>query len=300
MATSLSKTESMVELSEQLVRDPGPGRRRFSWSVLPTYLLLTVGGIMMVMPFVWMVLTSIKPPAELLVFSFLPENPTLANYETVLRTSSFPRWYVNSIGIALFSTACVAFFDTLVGYTLNKYEFPGRNIIFVGILATLMIPTEMLVIPWFSMSVGFGWNQGLWQYWGIAFPGVITATGIFLMRQFFDSVPNELLDAARIDGMGEFSIWLKIAVPLVKPAIAALCIFNFIGNWNAYIWPLIIASGRNYYTLPVGLNFFRGEATTEWEKIMTGASLATVPLMIVFLLFQRQIIKGIALTGLKG
>ena len=128
----------------------------------------------------------------------------------------------------------------------------------------------------------------------------INGLGIFLMRQFFDGVPNELLDAARMDGVNEFGIWRRIAMPLVKPAVAALCIFNFIGNWNAYLWPLIIASTREFYTLPVGLSFFRGESTTQWEKIMTGASLATIPLLIVFILFQRQIIKGIALTGIKG
>ena len=120
------------------------------------------------------------------------------------------------------------------------------------------------------------------------------------MRQFFDGVPNELLDAARMDGVNEFGIFWRIAVPLVTPAIAALCIFNFIGNWNAYLWPLIIASTREFYTLPVGLSFFRGETSTAWEMIMTGASLATVPLLFVFLRFQRQIIKGIARTGLKG
>ncbi|MBI1297115.1 ABC transporter permease subunit [bacterium] len=298
MATSVNTNADAVEVSNRLVAPPQ--RRPFSWISVPIYVLLTLGAIVMVTPFFWMLLTSLKPAQELLRFSFLPQNPSLENYDLVLRTSSFPRWYVNSVAVATFSTICVAFFDSLVGYTLNKYEFPGKNVIFLGILATLMIPTEMLIIPWFTMSVEFGWNQGLWQYWGIAFPGVITATGIFLMRQFFDGVPNELLDASRIDGMGEFTIWVRIAMPLVKPAIAALCIFNFIGNWNAYIWPLIIASGRDFYTLPVGLNFFRGEATTEWEKIMTGASLATVPLLIVFLIFQRQIIKGIALTGLKG
>ncbi len=215
-------------------------------------------------------------------------------------TSSFGRWYVNSVLVAVISTSTVIFFDSLVGYTLNKFDFPGKNLIFVGILGTLMVPTEMLIIPWYTMSVDFGWHIGLAQYWGIAFPGVITATGIFLMRQFFDGVPSELLDAARIDGVNEFGIWWRIAMPLVKPAIAALAIFNFIGNWNAYLWPLIVANGRDYYTLPVGLSFFRGESTTEWEKIMTAASLASIPLLIVFLLFQRQIIKGIALTGLKA
>ncbi|MBV7338518.1 carbohydrate ABC transporter permease [Chloroflexi bacterium TSY] len=254
----------------------------------------------MMVPFIWMLLTSLKPAPELVDFAFLPANPTFENYLSVLQTGDFARWYLNSLIIACFTTLCVAIFDSLVGYTLNKFTFPGKNLIFLGILGTLMIPTEMLIIPWYTMSVSMNWHIGLAQYWGLAFPGVITATGIFLMRQFFDGVPNDLLDAARIDGMNELGIWWRVAMPLVKPAVAALCIFNFIGNWNAYLWPLIIASSRQYYTLPVGLNFFQGEALSDWELIMTGASLATIPLILVFLIFQQQIIKGIALTGLKG
>ncbi len=295
-----SDAERTLQLAEQVVGTPSRRRRSFSFSVLISYVLLLLGAVVMVVPFLWMILTSLKPAPELVEFAFLPKNPTLDNYVAVLTTSSFGRWYFNSLLIAIISTASVAFFDSLVGYTLNKFQFPGKNIIFMGMLATLMIPTEMLIIPWYTMAVGWHWHVGPMQYWGIVFPGVITAVGIFLMRQFFDGVPNELLDAARIDGLNEFGIWWRIAMPLVKPAIAALCIFNFIGNWNAYLWPLIIASGRAYYTLPVGLSFFRGESTTEWEKIMTGASLATVPLLIVFIIFQRQIIKGIALTGIKG
>lgn len=279
---------------------PGKGGRRFGWATLIAYLLLSIGGICMVTPFFWMILTSLKPPPELVNFAFFPENPTLQNYTKVLTTSSFERWYLNSIIVATISTVSVVFFDTLVGYTLNKFSFPGKNIIFIGMLGTLMIPTEMLIIPWFTMSVNWSWHIGYAQYWGIAFPGVITAAGIFLMRQFFDGVPNELLDAARIDGMNEFGIWWRIAAPLVKSAIAALAIFNFIGNWNAYLWPLILANSREFYTLPVGLSFFRGESTTHWERIMTAASLASIPLLIIFLVFQRQIIRGIALTGIKG
>jgi len=301
MATSTeSSAGQRLEVADRLVAKPVRSPARFSWGMLLTYLLLCLGAVIMATPFVWMILTSLKPATELVEFSFLPRNPTLANYAAVLGANDFGRWYFNSLLIAVISTASVAFFDSLVGYTLNKFDFPGKTIIFIGILATLMVPTEMLIIPWFNMSVQAGWNQGPAQYWGIVFPGLITAVGIFLMRQFFDGVPNELLDAARIDGMNEFGIFLRIAVPLVKPAIAALCIFNFIGNWNAYLWPLIIAASREFYTLPVGLSFFRGETSTKWELIMTGASLATVPLLIVFLLFQRQIIKGIALTGLKG
>jgi len=301
MATSFdSEANARLTAAERLVARPARTRTHVSAGLLLTYLLLTLGAVVMVTPFVWMILTSLKPATELVEFAFLPKQPTLANYGEVLSTNNFGRWYFNSILIAAISTASVAFFDTLVGYTLNKFDFPGKQIIFIGILATLMVPTEMLIIPWFNMSVQAGWNQGPAQYWGIVFPGVITAVGIFLMRQFFDGVPNELLDAARIDGMHEFGIFWRIAVPLVKPAIAALCIFNFIGNWNAYLWPLIIASTREFYTLPVGLSFFRGETSTQWEMIMTGASLATVPLLLIFLIFQRQIIKGIALTGLKG
>lgn len=299
-STVESSADRTLRLADQVVGNTSRPRSKFSWGLLLVYVLLSIGAVCMIVPFVWMFLTSIKPGSELLQFAFLPENPTLDNYREVLGTSGFSRWYFNSLLIATVSTIFVAFFDSLVGYTLNKFSFPGKNIIFVGILATLMVPTEMLIIPWYTMSVGWGWHIGNMQYWGIVFPGIITAVGIFLMRQFFDGVPNELLDAARIDGLNEFRIFWRVALPLVKPAVAALCIFNFIGNWNAYIWPLIIASNRAYYTLPVGLSFFSNESTTEWEKIMTGASLATVPLLLIFIIFQRHIIKGIALTGIKG
>ena len=301
MATSVEiGAEPTLQIPERLLPAQDGEPRRIGWAVLIAYLLLFIGGVLMVTPFFWMILTSVKPPPELVNFSFFPQNPTLQNYINVLTTSSFERWYLNSIIVATVSSTSVIFFDSLVGYTLNKFEFPGKNIIFIGILGTLMIPTEMLIIPWYTMSVQWNWHVGYAQYWGIAFPGVITAAGIFLMRQFFDSVPNELLDAGRMDGMNEFGIWWSIALPLVRPAIAALAIFNFIGNWNAYLWPLILANSREFYTLPVGLSFFRGESTTHWEKIMTAASLASIPLLILFLIFQRQIIRGIALTGLKG
>lgn len=298
--TANTQAAENLRVVERLVDDTPKRRRQFTWKMGMAYLLLSLGAVVMIVPFVWMILTSLKPGSELIQFAFLPKNPTLDNYRNLLESSNFQRWYFNSIVVAVVSTTSVAIFDSLAGYTLNKFEFPGKRLIFLGILATLMVPTEMLIIPWYQMSVDFGWHVGLKQYWGIAFPGVITATGIFLMRQFFDGVPNELLDAGRIDGMNELGIWWKIAMPLVKPAIAALCIFNFIGNWNAYLWPLIVASSSQYYTLPVGLSFFRGESVVEWEKIMTAASLATIPLLVVFIIFQRQIIKGVALTGLKG
>lgn len=261
------------------------------------YLALLIGGLAMIVPFVWMILTSFKPGPEIFLNKFWPQAPTLSNYAAVLRKVPFARWYLNSLIVASAVTLSVAFFDSLVGYTLAKYQFRGKNVIFIFILSTLMVPTEMLIIPWFIMSNSLNWVD---TYWGIMFPGVMTAFGVFLMKQFMEGVPSELLDAARIDGVSEFGLFWRIALPLVKPALAALCIFNFLGNWNAFLWPVIITEKMNMRTLPVGLAFFSGEAGSSWELIMAGATMATIPVLIVFLIFQRQIIKGIALTGLKG
>ena len=266
-----------------------------------SYLCLLVMAISMIVPFMWMISTSFKPKPETRTANFFPEEPTTENYEYVLEDTALPRWYWNSIVVAVMSTISVAFFDTLAGFVFAKYQFPGKRIIFIAFLSSLMVPTEMLIIPWFIMSVhppiGATWVD---TYWGIAFPGLITGTGIFLMRQFMQSVPDELLDAGRIDGVSEFGLFWRIAVPLSLPAIGALCIFNFLGNWNAFIWPLIITSSLDKMTLPVGLQFFSSENGAEWHLIMTGASLSVIPLLIVVIIFQRYIIEGITLTGLKG
>jgi len=261
------------------------------------YVLLALGGIIMIFPFVWMVATSFKQPWDVFNLSLIPPEVTFSNYIRLFGKSDFPRWFLNSFVVGLLVTFSVLFFDSLVGYTLCKFNFRGKKIIFILILSTMMIPTEMLVIPWYIMSNKWGWVN---SYWGIMFPGIMTGFGTFLMRQFFQGVPDELLDAARIDGLNEFQIWWKVAMPLVKPAISALAIFTFLGNWNAFLWPLIVISETKLYTLPVGLAFFSGEFQTEWEMVMTGASVATIPVLIVFLIFQKQIIKGIALSGLKG
>lgn len=266
-----------------------------------SYLVLTVLGFTMVVPFVWMLSTSFKPESEATRSNFFPTEPTLDNYEEVITDTELPRWYLNSLIVAVMSTVSVAFFDSLAGYVFAKFQFPGKRPIFILFLSSLMIPTEMLLIPWFIMSsdpiIGESWIN---TYWGIAFPGVITASGIFLMRQFMQGVPDELLDAARIDGVSEFGLFWRVAVPLSLPAIGALCIFNFLGNWNAFIWPLIATSSKEMMTLPVGIQLFSSEASTPWNLIMTGASLSVIPLLLIVIIFQRYIIEGIALTGLKG
>jgi multiple sugar transport system permease protein len=265
---------------------------------LANYAALTLVGVVMVFPFLWMIATSFKQPSDIYTLSLLPTKPTLDNYVTALTGFPFARWFGNSLLVAGVTTLSVAFFDSLTGYVLAKLEFPFKTLIFVAILCTLMVPTEMLVIPWYILSVDYHWTD---TYWGIMFPGVISAFGVFLMRQFMQGVPNELLDAGRIDGLGEFGLFWRVALPLVRPALAALCILTFLGNWNAFLWPLIVIQDPLMRTIPVGLSQFSyGEAGSRWELIMTGASIATVPVLIVFAIFQRQIIRGVALTGLKG
>ena len=229
--------------------------------------------------------------------NIIPNEPTIENYTYVLEDGRFYRWFLNSLIIATATTVSAVFFDALVGYTLCKFRFRGRYIVFIAILSTLMIPTEMLVIPWYLMARNFGWID---TYWGIMFPGVMTAFGTFLMKQFFETVPDDFLEAARIDGLNEFQIWWSVAMPLVTPALSALAIFIFLGNWTAFIWPLIVTNSQELYTLPVGLTTFSVEQSVQWELIMTGAALATIPTLIVFLVFQRYIIRGVAMAGLKG
>lgn len=261
------------------------------------WVLLLAGGLLMVMPFAYMLSTSLKTNAEVYELSLLPRAPTLDNYRRLAGASGFPRWFLNSLAIAVVTTASVLFFDSLVGYTLAKFRFRGRRVVFLAILSTLMIPTEMLVLPWYVMSKNLGWLD---TYWGIMFPGMMTGFGTFLMKQFFESVPDELLEAGRVDGLGEFQIWWRIAMPLVGPALSALAIFTFLGNWTAFLWPLISTTKRELYTLPVGLASFSGEFQREWEMVMAGASVATLPVLLVFVLLQKYIVRGVMLTGIKG
>lgn len=261
------------------------------WSVL------FFGGILMVMPLVFMISTSLKYSFEVYDLNLIPQEPTLENYTYVLEDGRFYTWFLNSLIIATLTTISTLIFDSLVGYVLCKFKFRGRYIIFIAILSTLMIPTEMLVIPWYLMSQQFGWLD---TYWGIMFPGLMTAFGVFLMKQFFETVPDDFLEAARIDGLNELQIWWTVAMPMVKPALAALAIFVFLGNWTAFIWPLIVTTNTSLYTLPVGLATFGDEADVAWELIMTGAAISTIPTLIVFLIFQRFIIRGVVMAGLKG
>ncbi|MGK6314420.1 carbohydrate ABC transporter permease [Neorhizobium sp. DT-125] len=262
-----------------------------------TWTLLLIGALIMVSPLAFMFSTSLKTADQVYDLRLIPAAPTLANYITVLADGRFMRWFLNSMLVAVIVTLSNCFFDSLVGYTLAKFEFRGRYFIFLAILSTLMIPTEMLVIPWYLMSSQLGWLD---SYWGIMFPGMMTAFGTFLMKQFFETVPNDFIEAARVDGLNEFQIWWKVALPLVTPALSALAIFTFLGNWTAFFWPLIVTTSKELYTLPVGLSSFAVEQSIQWEMIMTGAAIATIPTLLVFIVLQRYIVRGVMLAGLKG
>lgn len=259
--------------------------------------VLLIGGLIMITPLLFMFSTSFKTASQVYDLRLIPAAPTLDNYIKVMSDGRFLRWFLNSTFIAVSVTLSNVFFDSLVGFTLAKYRFRGRYFVFLAILSTLMIPTEMLVIPWYLMSSQLGWLD---SYWGIMFPGMMTAFGTFLMKQFFETIPDDFLEAARIDGLNEFQIWWKVAMPLVTPALSALAIFTFLGNWTAFFWPLIVTTSAELYTLPVGLSSFAVEQSIQWELIMTGAALATLPTLIVFLLLQRYIVRGVMLAGLKG
>jgi multiple sugar transport system permease protein len=271
--------------------------RRVTRLVVASYLLLTLGAVLMVFPFVWMLLSSFKDAREVLSPAILPSQFTLANYIEVLTRTAFPRWFTNSMIVAVATTTSVVFFCSLVGYVLASLRFPGKEVVFILILSTLMVPTEMLVIPWYVMSSQFGWIN---TYWGLMFPGLIPGFGVFLMRQFFMTLPRDLCDAGRMDGVSEFGLFLRIGLPLVGPGMAALGIFAFIGNWNAYLWPLIAGQSPSMRTVPVGISLFSGEAGAAWHLIMATTSLAIVPVLVVFVIFQKQIIEGVVLTGVKG
>ena len=204
----------------------------------PAYVVLTLLSVIMLFPFLWMLLSSFKDATQIYEMRLFPSNPTLDNYVSIFlsRNSRFPQWFLNSAIVGVATTVSVLFFDSLVGYTLAKFRFPGKRIIFLLIISTLMIPTEMLVIPWYALARALRWVN---SYWGIMFPGMISAFGVFLMRQFIGTLPDDLIDAARVDGRGELRIFFTVVLPLVAPALAILAIFNFIGNWNAFLWPLI-------------------------------------------------------------
>ncbi len=265
------------------------------------YVILIFGAVIMLLPFYWMINASLMTTAEIQRQppAWFPAVAQFNNFSELLKVLPLGRMYVNSLIVTGLTVIGVLFTSSLAGFAFAKYQFPGKEFLFYAILTTLMIPFFVTLIPVFYIVRQLGWID---SYQGMIIPGLISAYGIFLMRQFILGVPDEYIDAARIDGASEPLIYWRIILPLVRPALATLGTFTFITSWNAFLWPLLVVNSRDLMTIPLGLNSLRlyaGDAR-NLNLLMTGTALSVLPTLIVFIFLQRYFIRGIALTGLKG
>ena len=263
------------------------------------YLVLVGGAFLMVFPFFWMIIASLMTAGEIQMRPpvWLPASPQFSNYSDLAQSIPIGRLYFNSLFTSGIIVLGVLLSSSLAGFAFAKYRFPGRELLFYLILATMMIPFFVTLIPVFFIVRQLGWID---TYQGLVVPGLASAYGIFLMRQFMVTVPDELIDAARIDGASEPMIYWRIVIPLVKPALATLGTFTFIGAWNNFLWPLLVLNSRELFTLPLGINSLRSLYADNTNLLMAGTAVAVLPMLLLFVFLQRYFIKGIALTGLKG
>jgi multiple sugar transport system permease protein len=265
------------------------------------WIILAVGGVFMALPFLWMVSSSLKPLNEIYIWppNFIPQDIQWANYVEIWRRLPFHLFFRNSFLVSGLETLGVLFTASLAGYSFARLRFPGRDQIFLVYISTMMIPFAVRMIPLFILMRTFGWIDSLNA---LIIPGMFSAWGTFLMRQFMLTIPRELEDAARIDGCSYFRIYRQIILPLTMPALATLGIFHFMDSWNSFLWPLIILSSMEQKTLPLGLAAFQAMASikTPWHLVMAAAVLSVVPIIVVFLLGQKYYVRGIVTTGLKG
>jgi multiple sugar transport system permease protein len=262
------------------------------------YLILIATSILMIVPFYWSLGTSLK--LEQFVFTNPPQwwpNPmTLQNYVSVFTKIHFYRYFFNSVFVAVVTTLGHVFFDTLAAYAFAKLTFPGRDKLFFFLLLGLMVPFQVNLIPLYRIMALFSWTN---TYWALIIPNLTNIFGIFMMRQFLISIPNDLLDAARIDGCNEFGVFRRVALPLAIPGIATLIILTFMGVWNDFLWPRIVISSEELFTLPVGLAQLQMKNTSNVAQIMAGTVLTALPMILVFLFMQRQFIEGMTAGALK-
>jgi multiple sugar transport system permease protein len=279
---------------------------------LLVYAILTIGAVLFTAPWVWMVSASFQPLGEMFNWppTWIPETFTLNNYAKFIQAAGLGRWFLNSAFISISVVVLQMFFNSLAAYTFAKRRFPGRDKLFVFMLGTLMIPGVVFLIPNYLILqhiplaggndlMGNGGHGWLDSYWGLILPSAVSVWGIFFLRQYMKGIPDELLDSARIDGATEFRIFWQIALPLSGPALAATAIGTFTWTWNDFFWPLLVISSPDLQTVQLGLALFVVKNRTVWDQVMAGSVLATLPVLAVFLIFQRQFIQGIALTGFK-
>jgi len=263
------------------------------------YIILGLYAITTLVPFLWALSSSFKTLQEIVSgsMSFIPKNFTLENYKQIfIEQEHFPRWMFNSLSIAGVGTFLNLIFNSMAGYALARLTFPGKKALFIIILGVLMIPAQVTMIPNYLILKELGWLN---SYQGMIVPGMINATYIFMMRQFFINFPKELEEAAEIDGLSKFGTFFRVVLPLAKPALAAQSIFIFMGFWNDFMRPLIVITDIEMFTLPLGLNTFKGQFVSYWNYIMAASMVFTLPVLLLYAFFNRYFIKGISFTGGK-
>jgi alpha-1,4-digalacturonate transport system permease protein len=272
--------------------------RAFSPGRLIGWLLVAGGALLMAFPLYWMLVTSVSTTADLKAgdYSLFPRDVIWAGFSRVFEQLPFFRWFMNSVIIAVAAVALTVTINVVCGYAFAKLRFPGRHVLFVVIVSTLIIPVQVLMVPQFEIVTELGWVD---TYWGVIIPRSTEAFGIFFAFQFFKGIPDELIEAARLDGAGELTIVRRIVLPLSMPLIAVLVIFTFMWRWNEFAWPLIVLKDSDAYTLPVGLLFLQGQYTTDYPALMAGSLLSVLPMLAIFVFFQRYFVEGVARSGLK-
>ncbi len=267
---------------------------------LVIHAVLMLGAVFMVLPMVWMLATAFKPAVEIAIWppQLLPQAPTFDNFIGIFEVAPFARFFLNSVGLSLVATLSVAVTSLVAGAVFAKYRFPGRTILFGLVIATAIVPFESYMIPLYIQLISVGWIN---TYQGIVLPTLFMSFGIFLMRQHVASaIPDDYLEAARIDGASEWWILLRVIAPLSVPALSAIGIFAFIQGWAAFIWPLLVANDQLLFNMEVGLTAFQFKFSSDYGKLMAGSVISTVPMLVIFLILRRRIIESVALTGLKG
>jgi multiple sugar transport system permease protein len=260
---------------------------------------MAAGLVLVVIPFVWMVISSFKPEAEVRSVppTWWPETVTTENYQQLFTQLDFPRFFMNSAIVAVVTAAGNMVFCSMLGYALAKLQFPGKRIVFGLVLGTLMIPGVVTFIPLFVLATNIGLANSLP---GMILPFLAGPFGVFLMRQYILSLPDELIQAARVDGAGELRIFFSVIMPLCGPAIATLGVLTFLTSWNNFLWPLVIATDESTYTLPVALALYAvGQNATKYGLLLAGSVVVVLPVLVVFLVLQRRIMQGVAMTGIK-
>lgn len=270
-----------------------------SRSISFQYVLLIILAFITIFPVLWVVLSSLKPQSELfrVPLTLIPKTWTFENYRASFEAGDFPVFFANTTFVAVTSTAITVLINLMAGYALAKYVFKGRDIIFTVMIATLMIPLQVIMIPIFLQLKRLGMLNSLW---GIIIPPAATPTGVFLARQYLVNLPNSLIEAARIDGAREHTIFVRLIVPMSAPIVATIAIFSFMWRWNDYLWPLIVITSRKKQTIQQALANFVGQLQINWSNLLAMTTIAIIPVIIVFLAFQRFFFSGIASGSVKG